>query len=128
MLPHFGCAPRAACTASRTSLREPRATFCACASYVRPLSLRGNAPPMNSLYVFLTGRRLPTERLRAVERKVGLEAVQAAFASEARLLVAAERARRIEAVERVRPHDAGAQALRHPEDARALLRPHAGAE
>jgi len=36
-------------------LREPRATFCPSASYVRPDSLRGNAPPTNSLYVFLTG-------------------------------------------------------------------------
>src|SRR5262249_1674134 len=28
------------------------------ASYVRPDSERGNAPPMNSLYVFLMGRRV----------------------------------------------------------------------
>src|ERR1700704_6502488 len=81
---------------------------------------------MNSLYVLLTGRRLATERLRAVEREVRLEPGQAALTAEAGFLVAAERARRVEAVERVRPHDAGAQLLRHPEDARALLRPDAG--
>ena len=50
-----GCAARAALTASRASLRDALATFCPSASYVRPLSLRGNAPPMNSLYVFFTG-------------------------------------------------------------------------
>src|SRR5438093_12492175 len=54
---HFGTAARAARTASRTSLRDARATFWPSASYVRPDSERGNAPPMNSLYVFLTGRR-----------------------------------------------------------------------
>src|SRR3954453_23581043 len=102
--------------------------FCPCASNVRPLSLRGNAPPMNSLYVFFTGRRLATERLRRIERQVGLHAVQPALAAEARHLVAAERARRVESVERVRPDDAGAQALGHPEDALALLRPDAGAQ
>ncbi len=46
---HLGRAPRAARTASRTSLREARATFWPSASYVRPDSLRGNAPPMKSL-------------------------------------------------------------------------------
>src|SRR4051794_30666220 len=39
------------------SLRDARATFWPCASYVRPLSLRGKAPPMKSLYVFRTGSR-----------------------------------------------------------------------
>ena len=39
-------APRAALTASRASLREARATFWPSASYVRPDSERGNAPPM----------------------------------------------------------------------------------
>src|SRR5881275_2997559 len=83
---------------------------------------------MNSLYVFLTGRRSATEGLRVLEPQIRLEPVQAALAAEARLLVAAERRRRVEAVERVRPDDAGAQLVRHPEDARALLRPDAGAE
>ena len=46
---HFGNAARAARTASRTSLRDARATFCPSASYVRPDSLRGKAPPMKSL-------------------------------------------------------------------------------
>src|SRR5512133_430688 len=55
MPPHFGTAARAALTASRASLRDARATFCPSASYVRPDSLRGNAPPMNSLYVLRTG-------------------------------------------------------------------------
>ena len=41
-----GNAPRAALTASRASLREARAMFCPSASYVRPDSERGNAPPM----------------------------------------------------------------------------------
>src|SRR6266513_2288332 len=113
---HFGSAPRAARTASRTSLRDARATFWPSASYVRPDSLRGKAPPMNSLYVFLTGRRSATPRLRLVEVQVRLEAVAPALAAEARLLVAAERRRRIEAVERVRPHDAGAQPVRHVQD------------
>ncbi len=36
---------RAARTASRTSFREARATFWPSASYVRPDSERGNAPP-----------------------------------------------------------------------------------
>src|SRR5436190_16147229 len=125
---HFDNAPRAARTASRTSLRDARATFCPSASYVRPDSLRGNAPPMYSLYVFFTGRRSATPSLAVLELQVRLEPVQAAFAAEARLLVAAERRRRVEAVERVRPHDAGAQPLRHPEDARAFLRPDAGAQ
>src|SRR3954468_19449704 len=125
---HFGNAARAALTASRTSLRDARATFCPSASYVRPDSLRGNAPPMYSLYVFFTGRRSATPGLAVLELQVRLEPVQAAFAAEARLLVAAERRRRIEAVERVRPHDAGAHALRHPEDAGALLRPDPGAQ
>src|SRR4051794_19048665 len=83
---------------------------------------------MNSLYVFLTGRRSATVRLRPVEAHVRLHAVQAALATEAGFLVPAERARRVEAVERVRPDDAGAQPLCHPEDARALLRPHARAQ
>ena len=39
---HFGNAPRAARTASRTSFRDARATFWPCASYVRPDSERGN--------------------------------------------------------------------------------------
>src|SRR5215212_2592036 len=61
---HFETAPRAARTASRTSLRDARETFCPSASYVRPDSERGNAPPMKSLYVFLTGSRVnPTDRL-----------------------------------------------------------------
>src|SRR3954451_22409991 len=82
--------------------------------------------------IIISQWRLPksstTERLRALERQVWLEAVQAPLAAEAGLLVAAERARRVEAVERVRPDDSGAQTLRHPEDARALLGPHAGAK
>src|SRR3954471_13670676 len=123
-----GCAPRAARTASRTSLREARATFCPSASYVRPDSLRGKEPPMKSLYVFLTGSRSATERLRLLEVQVGLEPVPAALAAEARFLVAAERRARVEAVERIGPDDAGAEPLRHPEDARALLRPDAGAQ
>jgi hypothetical protein len=45
---------RAIRTASRTSFRDPRATFAPSASYVRPDSDRGNAPPMKSLYVFRT--------------------------------------------------------------------------
>src|SRR4051812_5895730 len=83
---------------------------------------------MKSLYVFLTGSRSATERLRVLEGEVRLEPMETALAAEARLLVAAERARRVEAVERVRPHDAGAQALRHPQYARALLRPHPGGQ
>src|SRR5436190_11985337 len=114
--------------ASRTSLREPRATFCPSASYVRPDSLRGKAPPMNSLYVFLTGSRSATEGLRLLEIEIWLQPVPPALAAEAGLLVAAERRARVEAVVRVRPHDTGAEPLRHPEDARALLRPHAGAQ
>src|ERR687888_467268 len=125
---HFGKPPRAARTASRTSLREARATFWPSASYVRPDSERGNAPPMNSLYVFLTGSRLGIERLRAGQLEVRLEPVAAALAAEAGLLVAAERRGRVEAVVRVRPDDAGAQAFGHPENARALLRPDARAE
>src|SRR5919201_1686920 len=89
---HFGNAPRAARTASRTSLRDARATFCPSASYVRPDSEGGIAPPMNSLYVFLTGRRLTSQL------QVRLEPVAAALAAEARLLVAAERRARVEAV------------------------------
>src|SRR5581483_6542973 len=54
---HVPCAARAADTASRTSFRDARATFWPCDSYVRPLSDRGNAPPMKSLYVFFTGMR-----------------------------------------------------------------------
>src|SRR5262245_18659592 len=54
---HFPCAPRAARTASRTSFLDARATFCLSATYVRPDSERGNAPPTNSLYVFRTGSR-----------------------------------------------------------------------
>src|SRR5437763_9223280 len=131
MAAHLGKAPRAARTASRTSFRDARATFSPSASYVRPDSERGNAPPTKSLYVFLTGRRprcSATERLRAVEVEIGLEPVPAALAAEARLLVAAEGRRGVEPVERVRPDDAGLQALGHPEDARALLRPDAGGE
>src|SRR3954470_3791031 len=128
---HFGNAARAARTASRASLREARATFCPSASYVRPDSLRGNAPPMNSLYVFLTGSRAITsaaERLALVQLQIRLEPVPAALAAEARLLVAAERRGRIEAVVGIRPDHARAHALSHPEDARSLLRPDAGAE
>src|SRR6478672_6233907 len=99
---HFGSAPRAARTASRTSFREARATFWPSASYVRPDSLRGNEPPMNSLYVFFTGSRSATEGLRLLEVQVRLEAVPTALAAEAGLLVAAERRAGIEAVERVR--------------------------
>src|SRR5947208_16756812 len=83
---------------------------------------------MNSLYVFLTGSRLATERLRAVQLEVRLEPVAPALAPEAGLLVTAERRRRVEPVVRIRPDDAGAQPLCHPEDPRALLRPDAGAE
>src|SRR3954471_3422128 len=129
--PQPSCAARAARTASRTSLRDARATFCPSASYVRPDSLRGNAPPMNSLYVFLTGSRAITsaaERLALVQLQIRLEPVPAALAAEARLLVAAERRGRIEAVVGIRPDHARAQALSHPEDARSLLRPDAGAE
>src|SRR2546421_2340689 len=125
---HFGSAPRAARTASRTSLRDARATFCASASYVRPDSERGNAPPMNSLYVFLTGRRSAMWDLGAVEVEVRLEAVASARPAEARLLVAAERRARVEAVVRVGPHDPRAQALGHPQDAGTLLGPHARAQ
>src|SRR3954451_896743 len=82
--------------------------------------------------IIISQWRLPksstTERLRAVEGQVGLEAVQAALAAEAGLLVATEGARRVGAGERVRPDAAGAEALRHPEDPRALLGPHTGAE
>ena len=49
-----GSAARAARTASRASLRDARATLCPSASNVLPDSERGNAPPMYSLYVFLT--------------------------------------------------------------------------
>src|SRR3954447_25497417 len=83
---------------------------------------------MNSLYVFLTGRRSATEGLRLVEGAIRLEPLQSAPTAEAGLLVTAERRCRVEAVERVRPHDAGAQPVRHPEDARALLRPDTGAQ
>src|SRR6266536_5535398 len=83
---------------------------------------------MNSLYVFLTGRRSATERLASVQVEVGLEPVPPAFAAEARLLVAAEGRARIEAVVGVRPHDARAQALGHPEDPRTFLRPDARAQ
>src|SRR5438445_4373091 len=79
---------------------------------------------MNSLYVFLTGRRVTA----SVESQVRLEAVAAALAAEAGLLVAAERRRRVEPVVRVGPDDPRAQALGHPENPRALLRPDAGAE
>src|SRR3954454_16573279 len=81
---------------------------------------------MNSLYVFLTGRRSATEGLRLVEGAVRLEPMQSALAAEAGLLVTAERRCRVEAVERVGPHDTGAQLLRHPQDPRALVRPYAG--
>src|ERR671927_1345793 len=96
---HFGSAARAARTASRTSLRDARATFWPSVSYVRPDSERGNSPPTNSLYVFLTGSRLTSTapRFRAVKGEVRLEAVQPALAPEARLLVAAEGRGRVEA-------------------------------
>src|SRR5689334_8538366 len=122
---HFDRAPRAARTASRTSLRDARATFWPSASYVRPDSERGNSPPTNSLYVFLTARRSrragfrsATDHLRAVvtEIQIRLQAVAAALAAEARLLVTAERRRGIEAVVRVRPDHAGLQPFRHPEN------------
>src|SRR5262245_2936289 len=131
MSAHFGCAPAVTRTASRTSFREARATFCPSASYVRPDSDRGKAPPMNSLYVFLTGRRLlrsATDGLRPIEREIRLQPVPAALAAEARFLVATERRSRIEAVVCVRPDDSGLEPLRHPENPRALLRPHAGGE
>src|SRR5436305_9404541 len=83
---------------------------------------------MNSLYVFFTGRRSATERLRLLELQVRLESVQPALSAEAGLLVAAERRARVEPVEGVRPDDAGAEPLRHPEDTRSLLRPDAGAQ
>src|SRR6187397_435756 len=107
---HFGCADRAARTESRTSLRDARATFWPSASYVRPDSERGNAPPMNSLYVLRTGSRLATRCLRAVEGEIRLQPVPASFAPEAGFLVAAERRARVEAVVGVRPDDTGAQA------------------
>src|SRR5207237_4393445 len=105
---HFGWAARALRTASRTSFRDARATFCPSASYVRPDSERGNSPPMKSLYVFLTGSRpraSATDHVRAVftEVKIRLQAVPAALAPEAGFLVAAERRRRVETVVRVRP-------------------------
>src|SRR2546422_6439102 len=102
---------RAMRTASRRSLRDARATLAPSASYVRPDSERGNAPPMNSLYVFLTGRRSATEVLRVVESQIRLEAVAAALAAETGLLVAAERRRPIESVVRVRPDEPRAHAL-----------------
>src|SRR3954447_20181142 len=83
---------------------------------------------MNSLYVFLTGSRSATVRLRSVEVDVRLQPVASALAAEAGFLVAAERRGRVEPVEGVRPHDARAQTLGHPEDARALLRPDPGAQ
>src|SRR5438874_2283364 len=122
---HLGSAARAARTESRTSFRDARATFCPSASYVRPDSERGKAPPMNSLYVFLTGRRLA---IAVLELQIRPQTVPPALAAEARLLVAAERRRRVEPVVRVRPDYAGAQAFGHPENARALLGPHACAE
>src|SRR5918996_688235 len=152
---HFGKAARAARTASRKSFRDARATFAPSTSSERPDSERGNAPPMYSLYVFLTGRRVTlslqsAQHSRAlrryarsggrlavapgisggslVELQVGPEAVEAALAAEAGLLVAAERGGGVEAGVRVRPDHARAQALRHREDARALLRPDAGRE
>src|SRR4029079_597667 len=83
---------------------------------------------MKSLYVFLTGSRSATVRLRSVEVDVRLQPMASAFAAEAGFLVAAERRSRIEPVEGVRPHDARAQTFGHPEDARALLRPDPGAQ
>src|SRR5579864_8585047 len=46
---HLASPARAASTASRASLRDARATFWPSASYVRPDSDRGNAPPTYSL-------------------------------------------------------------------------------
>src|SRR5438034_8529009 len=80
---------------------------------------------MNSLYVFLTGRRLA---IAVLELQIRPQTVPSALAAEARLLVAAERRRRVEPVVRVRPDHAGAQAFGHPENARALLGPDARAE
>ena len=49
------------------------ATFCPSASYVRPDSERGNAPPMYSLYVFRTGRpRAHRSNLRYASSRAGL--------------------------------------------------------
>ncbi len=59
------------------SLRVPRqalASIAPCASrttYARPDSVRGNAPPMNSLYVFRTPSRSPGPRRREGERGRG---------------------------------------------------------
>src|SRR6476620_11838752 len=83
---------------------------------------------MKSLYVFLTGSRSATVRLRSVEVDVWLQPVASAFAAEAGFLVAAEGRRRVESVEGVRPHDARAQTLGHPEDARAFLSPDPGTQ
>ena len=58
-----GAALRAAVTASRRSLREPWQTLARRvpevlrAGRTRPLSERGNLPPMKSLQVLRTGRR-----------------------------------------------------------------------
>src|SRR4029078_10165173 len=102
-----GKADRAARTASRTSLREASAAFARKSpeelftGYERPLSLRGKAPPMNSLYVLRTSTRevSPSDLVG----KVGLQPVAAALAAVPRFLVAAERRRRVELVERVGP-------------------------
>src|SRR5256714_5939142 len=86
---HLGTAARAATTASRTSLREASAALARKApssevtTYDRPDSLRGKAPPMNSLYVFGIRSR--------DSGKVALQTVAAAFPPVPGLLVAAER-------------------------------------
>ena len=62
-------APRAASTASRRSLRlacemcATSSSFASCSGSVRPLSERGNLPPMYSLYVLGT----PSRELEAEE-------------------------------------------------------------
>ena len=75
---------------ARTSFREASATFWPSASYVRPDSLRGNAPPMKSLYVFLTGSLSATEGLASGEVHVRLQSVAPTLPAEAGFLVAAE--------------------------------------
>src|SRR5690606_8646570 len=77
-----GNAFRAATTASRASLREAFAAFARnspeeeCTTYDLPLSERGNATPMNSLYVFRTARRSVIEgsNLQRTRGTVGVAA------------------------------------------------------
>src|SRR3954471_16668956 len=89
---HLPTAPRAATTASRTSLREACATCTtspdgAVTGYVRPDSDRGHAPPMNHLYVLRTETRSDIEVRR--------QSRSSTFAAEAGFLVAAERRGRV---------------------------------